>query len=80
MRIVGLVQKPEVVKRILDHLQLSSSEPPGRSPPSPTTSKEPTREPLFDDLPWEEPTFAAGEEPTCEADRPPDDEPIGGAR
>ncbi len=77
MKIVGLIQKSEVVKRILDHLKLSSSEPPGRSPPSPTTPQEPTYVPLLDDLPWEEPTFAADEEPTYEADRPPDDERIG---
>jgi transposase-like protein len=81
MKVVALIEKPEVVKRILDHLKLSSCEPPGRSPPSPITSKETTYEPLFDDLPWEEPTFEdpplpEDDDPGVAPDVPLDDEPM----
>ena len=75
---VAGVNKPDVIRRILSHLKLgpTDGEPAkraGRAPPSLAASPaevptEPRYEPLFDDLPWEEPTF--------DADGPPDDEPM----
>ncbi len=82
MKVIALIERPAVVKRILDHLHLSTPAAPDRSPPSPTAAKGQTCEPLFDDLPWEEPTFEdtrlpENDEPTLDADRHCEDDAFG---
>jgi transposase-like protein len=66
MKIIALIDRPEVIKRILSHLERVASASTGRAPPSeeaPSTAvavgeasspKELSYEPLFDDLPFED--------------------------
>lgn len=87
MKIIALMEKPDVIKRILSHLKLGPCKDAARGPPSPASLSgglptQPHHEPLIDDLPLEEPTLEDSgspedDEPNLDADGPPDDEPIG---
>ena len=70
MKVIALIDRPEVVKRILGHLERAATALTGRAPPAEGTSsasavtegeassqREPPMVPLFDDLPLDDLPF-----------------------
>ncbi len=61
MKVVAVIERPAVVRQILDHLALPTAAPSFRAPPDPPDGlpadppREWSYEPLFDDLPVPDP-------------------------
>ena len=61
MKVVAVIERPAVVRQILDHLGLPTAAPSFRAPPDPPDAlpayppREWSYEPLFDDLPVSDP-------------------------
>lgn len=64
MRVIAVIERPAVIRRILDHLGLSYVPPSLRAPPDPPGGQVADRprewscEPFFDDLPVADPVMA----------------------
>ena len=64
MKVIAVIERPGVVRHILDHLGLPTAAPSLRAPPDPSDAlaaeqpREWSYEPLFDDLPISDPVLA----------------------
>ncbi len=64
MRVFAVIERPAVIRQILDHLGLATAAPSFRAPPDPPASpvavhsRDRSYDPLVDNLPIPDPTIA----------------------